>query len=406
MTEITPQGYDYKNKVNNPFWGSSPSPSGDVEVNATVTVGTGTGTPTASVAKRVVDNVNIFDFSFDGLKGETGAAGPQGPQGATGPQGIQGEQGPQGIQGETGATGATGATGPQGPAGEGVPTGGTAGQALKKYGDNDYQTYWADCNEVPTNGNIGQVLKKYGTGSNQYAWADESGGSVNVGIGEADRIYVSNFVSPSTHQAVRAYRVAATGKKYLYFNSQVNYDLDDTASKVLLPSSDYMEDTVYLERNVSYFGTYYDIDVFVKYDGTGLYTKPVFHFKIPVHDISYLQAGTADFSDQRSVSSGVVLISGGSQLQDGPLLVRMGLDFIFESEVSGGVNNLKLNLLNIRPVKILNTNTGYVFKESDYPILRLDTTDGDSYKIDVKARRSTSGYADVADLQSVWNPST
>lgn len=147
MTEITPQGYDYRNKVNNPFWGSSPSPSGDVEVNATVTVGTETGTPTASVAKRVVDNVNIFDFSFNGLKGETGAAGPQGPQGATGPQGIQGEQGPQGIQGETGATGATGATGPQGPAGQngvGVPTGGTAGQILAKVSGTDYDTGWID----------------------------------------------------------------------------------------------------------------------------------------------------------------------------------------------------------------------------------------------------------------------
>ncbi len=54
--------------------------------------------------------------------------------------------------GGTGATGATGATGPQGPAGaagptgptgQGVPTGGTTGQVLKKSSATDYDTAWA-----------------------------------------------------------------------------------------------------------------------------------------------------------------------------------------------------------------------------------------------------------------------
>lgn len=87
-----------------------------------------------------------------GDTGDTGAQGPQGPQGSQGPQGAQG------------------------PAGEGVPTGGTPGQVLKKYADRDYASYWADSYEVPTDGNIGQVLKKYGSNPNQYRWDDESGG--------------------------------------------------------------------------------------------------------------------------------------------------------------------------------------------------------------------------------------
>lgn len=135
-----------------------------------------------------------------GPKGDTGEAGPQGPKGdtgatgatgpkgdkgdtgETGPQGEQGETGPAGPAGPTGATGPAGAdgisptisvtditgghrvtitdatgphsfdvmdgaagqTGPQGAPGQGVPTGGTAGQVLKKASDADYDTEWVD----------------------------------------------------------------------------------------------------------------------------------------------------------------------------------------------------------------------------------------------------------------------
>lgn len=61
---------------------------------------------------------------------QMGATGTTGATGATGPQGIQG------IQGPTGTTGATG------PAGQGVPTGGTAGQALTKIDATNYNTQW------------------------------------------------------------------------------------------------------------------------------------------------------------------------------------------------------------------------------------------------------------------------
>lgn len=136
----------------------------------------------------------VFDFTFkiptgpagadgeqgpagpQGPQGEQGEAGAQGPQGEQGPQGIQGETGPQGPQGIQGETGAQGPQGVQGPAGEGVPTGGTPGQVLTKYGNNDYQTYWADVNQVPSpdsqGGDIGKFLKCYGSNNSDYAWSD------------------------------------------------------------------------------------------------------------------------------------------------------------------------------------------------------------------------------------------
>ena len=55
--------------------------------------------------------------------------------------GVTETTGEQGPQGETGATGATGQTGP---AGQGVPSGGTTGQVLKKASNSNYDTVWAD----------------------------------------------------------------------------------------------------------------------------------------------------------------------------------------------------------------------------------------------------------------------
>lgn len=73
----------------------------------TATVGTGTGTPSVSVAASGPDTAKVFNFAFDGLKGTPGTNG------------------------------------------QGVPTGGAAGQFLKKSSGTDYDTEW-DTVEVPT----------------------------------------------------------------------------------------------------------------------------------------------------------------------------------------------------------------------------------------------------------------
>ena len=127
-----------------------------------------------ATVKVTIDKGAKGDTGPQGIQGETGATGPvgatgpqgdtgpQGPQGNTGPQGAQGLQGPagadgaDGADGSTGATGLTGPAGPTGPAGadgadgadgangQGVPQGGSAGQALVKTDGADYNTEWAD----------------------------------------------------------------------------------------------------------------------------------------------------------------------------------------------------------------------------------------------------------------------
>ena len=77
------------------------------------------GTPTVTASK----SGNDVTFTFDYLKGATGATGAQGPKGDTGatgsqgPKGDTGATGPQGPKGDTGPQGPAGATGSQGPKG-------------------------------------------------------------------------------------------------------------------------------------------------------------------------------------------------------------------------------------------------------------------------------------------------
>ena len=78
------------------------------------------------------------------MAGVQGPAGPQGPQGI---QGVQGEKGDTGERGPQGEQGIQGVQGPAGPAGEGVPTGGNAGEYLRKLSGADYDTDW----EAPVN---------------------------------------------------------------------------------------------------------------------------------------------------------------------------------------------------------------------------------------------------------------
>lgn len=59
---------------------------------------------------------------------------------------------------------------PQGGGGGSLPSGGTAGQVLEKYGDDDDDVYWADKMPVPTGGSSGQVLTKTGDQNTDYDW--------------------------------------------------------------------------------------------------------------------------------------------------------------------------------------------------------------------------------------------
>jgi hypothetical protein len=79
------------------------------------------GTP--SVTAQTTNDKTTFTFNY--LKGKTGATGPTGPTGKTGNTGPTGPTGATGAVGPTGPTGKTGNTGPTGPTGKTGNTGPT-----------------------------------------------------------------------------------------------------------------------------------------------------------------------------------------------------------------------------------------------------------------------------------------
>ena len=73
-----------------------------------------------------------------------GIKGDKGDKGDTGAQGPKGDTGEQGAKGDKGDKGDTGAQGIQGEQGVGLPDGGTTGQVLVKYSNEDYDFDWKD----------------------------------------------------------------------------------------------------------------------------------------------------------------------------------------------------------------------------------------------------------------------
>ena len=102
-----------------------------------------------STTTNVVYGWNVDTSAWQNYGSLQGPAGPQGIQGEVGPQGAQGIQGVQGVQGIQGEVGPVGPAGEQGPAGEGVASGGTTGQVLKKTSATDYETEWGNLPTVP-----------------------------------------------------------------------------------------------------------------------------------------------------------------------------------------------------------------------------------------------------------------
>lgn len=143
------------------------------------------------------------DKGDKGEKGDKGDTGPQGEQGPQGIQGIQGEQGPKGDKGDTGDTG------PQGPAGEaGVTPNITVTAATGEPGTDVRVTQSGtvenpvlaftiprgndghagangvpgkDGQGVPTGGTAGQILRKTGSGDYETGWSDSAGDSEKLG---------------------------------------------------------------------------------------------------------------------------------------------------------------------------------------------------------------------------------
>ena len=130
--------------------------------------------------------------ALKGPQGEQGPAGPKGDKGEAftyadfteeqlaalkGPKGDTGEQGPKGDKGDTGEPGVKGEPGPKGDAGEGVPSGGTTGQVLKKKSNTDYDTEWVDesgGSGLPSGGTLGQLLRKNSATDGDASWSNDT----------------------------------------------------------------------------------------------------------------------------------------------------------------------------------------------------------------------------------------
>ena len=109
-----------------------------------------------------------------GDKGDKGDVGPKGDKGDAGPKGDTGPTGEPGIPGEPGPKGEPG---PNGDAGEGVPSGGTTGQVLKKKSNTDYDTEWVNesgGSSLPSGGTLGQLLRKNSATDGDASWSNDT----------------------------------------------------------------------------------------------------------------------------------------------------------------------------------------------------------------------------------------
>lgn len=75
---------------------------------------------------------------------------------------LKGEKGLKGDKGPKGENGLNGKDGLNGEKGEGIPTGGTTGQFLKKKSNTDYEYEWADITPTTSiqNNEIDDIVKE------------------------------------------------------------------------------------------------------------------------------------------------------------------------------------------------------------------------------------------------------
>ena len=143
-----------------------------------------------------------------GADGSNGSDGADGATGATGPQGATGATGPAGSNGSVGATGSTGAAGAIGATGEGVPTGGSTGQALVKVSGTDYDTEWADMHNMRYN-STAETLRSGASDTVELYFLAQADG---IGLAE----------SPETDTTTEPYII----RRKLYYSEKSQADPD------------------------------------------------------------------------------------------------------------------------------------------------------------------------------------
>lgn len=150
----------------------------------------------AAVMKYDAVNSVFFSKNVTGITSITITDSPSITTGPTGPAGATGPTGPAGADGADGAPGADGA------AGQGVPTGGSQFQVLRKVSGTDYDTEWDFADRVTLEVRFDEAVSKgdplYITGYNQgqsritVAKADASDSAQMPSIGLAYDDYSQN----------------------------------------------------------------------------------------------------------------------------------------------------------------------------------------------------------------------
>ena len=171
-----------------------------------------------------------------GPPGPAGQDGQDGQDGQNGQDGQDGQDGQNGTNGSNGTNGTNGSDGADGADGQGVPTGGSTGQVLKKTSGTDYDTEWGDVAEplLPLAALSGRYTwssvddgERVLTGSTTYGplgwynWTTEP-----LALSQADqmRSYSGSEVSGTTTGTIYGYYLFAFGIKNPYTGKKVRVD--------------------------------------------------------------------------------------------------------------------------------------------------------------------------------------
>lgn len=150
--------------------------------------------------------------------------------------GVQGPAGPAGATGPAGPAGAAGAAGAPGANGQGVPTGGTSGQVLRKVDATNFNTTWATLTGfVPSGGTAGQVLKKIDGTDYNYSWQADATGP---GGGAGDVSY------PTFNWTAHGFTTADVGKPFCFSttaNAPVIFDSEDDTHYLMGVITEYVD---------------------------------------------------------------------------------------------------------------------------------------------------------------------